>query len=176
MRNFLVQRGMVCSSKLTNASSLRSKCHGKVRRQKASTSCQHKCRRQAPTVCRDGQRRPPQSAAKPRGSISPRWKTRSTPATKEKMLVNRPCRKEPYSSAKHCSAVANQSKACGIKRNAPAYWVRVEKKGEATAPRLRFRSGAARRRRDPRLAWGLLLQLAWRDRDQTSCKSGARPR
>src|SRR5476649_682698 len=135
MRNFLVQRGMVCSSKLTSASSLRSKCHGQVRRQKASTSCQDRCRRQPPTVCRDGQRRLPHSRAKPGSSISSRWKTRSTPATKEKMLVNRPCRKEPYSSAKHCSAVANQSKACGIKRNAPACCVRVEKKGEAAEAR-----------------------------------------
>ena len=53
MWNFLVQRGMVCSSKLSNTSSLCSKCQGQVRRQKASTSYQGRCRRQAPTVCRD---------------------------------------------------------------------------------------------------------------------------
>ena len=91
MWNFLVQRGMVCSSKLTSASSLRSKCHGQVRRQKASTSYQGRCRRQPPTVCRDGQRRPPHSRAKPASSISSRWKMRSRPITKEKTLVNRPC-------------------------------------------------------------------------------------
>src|SRR5712691_13402076 len=140
---------MVCSSKLTSASSLCSKCHGQVRRQKASTSYQGRCRRQAPTVYRDGQRRPPHSRAKASSSISSRWKTRSMPTTKEKTLVNRPCRKEPYSSAKHCSAVANQSKACGISRNAPACWVRVEKKGEAAAARAgsgaRFRPDAAGR-------------------------------
>src|SRR6266851_292156 len=134
MWNFRVQRGMVCSSKLTSASSLCSKSQGQVRRQKASTSCQDRCRRQPPTVCRDGQRRPPHNRAKPASSISSRWKMRSTPITKAKTLVNRPCRKEPYSSAKQSSAVLSQSKACGIKRNAPAYCVRVEKKGEAAAP------------------------------------------
>ena len=38
------------------------------------------------------------------------------PTTNEKTLVNRPCRKEPYSSAKQASALANQSKAVGISR------------------------------------------------------------
>src|SRR2546421_1882414 len=122
---------MVCSSKLTRASSWCSKCHGQVRRQKASTPYQGRCRRQAPTVCRDGQRRPPHSRAKPASSISSRWKTRSIPTTKEKALVSRPCCKEPYWSAKHFSAVTNQSKAEGISRNAPAYCVGVEQKGEA---------------------------------------------
>src|SRR5271167_3588644 len=127
---------MVCSSKLTSASSWCSKCQGQVRRQKASTSYQGRCRRQAPTVYRDGQRRPPHSRAKPGSSISSKWKTRSMPTTKEKTLVSRPCRNEPYSSAKHSSAVANHSKAGGIRRNAPAYCVRLAKKGEVAAARV----------------------------------------
>src|SRR5450755_4710181 len=170
MWNFRVQRGMVCSSKLTSASSLRSNCQGQVRRQKASTSCQDRFRRQPPTVCRDGQCRPPHRRAKPASSI--------LPITKEKTLVNRPCRKEPYSSAKHSSAMANQSKAVGIKRNAPAYCVRVEKKGEAAArvgSAVPFRRGAARRADDR--CWGgeRWPRRAWLDRGRTSCKSGARP-
>src|ERR1019366_9907116 len=147
MWNFRVQRGMVCSSKLVSTSWLCTKCQGQVRRQKASTSYQGRCRRQEPTVYRDGQRWPPHSRAKPASSISSRWKMRSMPTTKEKMLVNSPCRKEPYLSAKHSLAVANQSKAVGISRNAPAYCVRVEKKGEAATARAGsvepFRGGAA---------------------------------